>query len=229
MTETNILERIQKLLALSSSDNPNEAANAATRVQEMLRKHNLKMSEIPLAIGKKRSDAYGRFIVDLDGSSVWRRELLNVIAYCNFCKLTFGGSLGRSAISLIGEPENVEAVKLLYRYVLEQLYPMADTAYLIYKQEDGRVNGRTWRNNFFLGARNVITNRLLEEKQQAERVQNDVKALIVLKSADMEEAMKRLAPKVKTVKQASHKIIANHGYLDGQQAGNQVRLRKEIQ
>ncbi len=42
----NIIEKIQKLLALSKSPNENEASTALRMAMDMLSKHNLSMSEI---------------------------------------------------------------------------------------------------------------------------------------------------------------------------------------
>lgn len=44
--DTVVLERIQKLIALTTSPNLNEAANAAAKVQEVLDAHNLNMSQV---------------------------------------------------------------------------------------------------------------------------------------------------------------------------------------
>ena len=42
-----IIERVRKLLALSRSDNPHEAASAAAKAQALLSEYNLSMSDIP--------------------------------------------------------------------------------------------------------------------------------------------------------------------------------------
>jgi hypothetical protein len=49
-----IIEKIQKLLALATSDNENEAQMAAKRAQELLLKYNLKLTDVELEEGEEK-------------------------------------------------------------------------------------------------------------------------------------------------------------------------------
>src|SRR3712207_287418 len=70
-----VVERIKKLLALTSSQNPNEAALAASKAQELLFRHNLSMAMVEAATEGGNS-AYVADRFDSGGWMHWRRRLL---------------------------------------------------------------------------------------------------------------------------------------------------------
>ena len=123
--DTTVLTKIKKLLALSTSSNPNEAASAAAKAQELLMQHNLTMSQIET---HGQESQYCEAFVNT-GSRVWRRLLLTAIAQSNFCDVVYDPRIKSTA--LIGEAHNQEVVVYLYDYLIGQLEPMALTAYKI--------------------------------------------------------------------------------------------------
>jgi len=46
MADDKVINKIQKLLALATSDNVNEAAVTAARAQELMTKHQLEMADL---------------------------------------------------------------------------------------------------------------------------------------------------------------------------------------
>jgi hypothetical protein len=81
--DTTVLTKIKKLLALSTSSNPNEAASAAAKAQELLMQHNLTMSQIET---HGQESQYCEAFVNT-GSRVWRRLLLTAIAQYTLSRL----------------------------------------------------------------------------------------------------------------------------------------------
>ncbi len=79
--DSTVLSKIKKLLALSTSSNPNEAALAAAKAQELLMIHNLTLSQVEAQGEEKYCEAFVK-----TGSRVWQRLLLTVIARNNFCE-----------------------------------------------------------------------------------------------------------------------------------------------
>src|SRR5439155_27189213 len=98
---TPVLTKIKKLLALSASSNPNEAALAAAKAQELLMQHNLTMSQVETHGESKYGEAFVK-----TGSRVWRRLLLAVIARNNFCEMVYDAATSQAI--LIGESHNQE-------------------------------------------------------------------------------------------------------------------------
>jgi len=219
-----IIQKIQKLLALSTSDNPNEAALALSKAQKLLAEHNLSMLDVQEKQGK-RSDAYGMRGIDLQSKNHWMRALLCSVARNNFCDVVYHPK--RTVVHLIGEPENVEAVIWLFNHVLVQLECMAARELRVYRMAGGATHARTWKNSFFTGAMQVIHQRLVQERAEFEAAQNKNQALIVLKDTDLEEAKLRIFPDLKKGK--LHTTLRSpDGYAQGQRAGSRVGFRREV-
>src|SRR4051812_49350731 len=65
-----IVEKVRKLLALSTSSNPHEAALAAAKAQNLLAQYNLELSQID----QDKQTRYEQTTVSA-GRHVWRRHL----------------------------------------------------------------------------------------------------------------------------------------------------------
>src|SRR5687767_2279756 len=104
-TTEQVVERVRKLLALSSSSNPHEAALAAERALEIAQRHNLDLSRVdgPLE-GPFAERAY-----DVGGAAQWRWLLMSAVARAHFCRALRRWVAGRSQgeMFLLGEPYNV--------------------------------------------------------------------------------------------------------------------------
>jgi hypothetical protein len=214
---TPILDKIKKLLALSTSSNPNEAALAAARAQELLMKHNLTMSQIEThGQESKYCEAFVK-----TGSRVWRQLLLTAIAQSNFCDVVYNPQIKSAA--LIGEPHNQEVVTYLYSYLVGQLEPMAATAY---KLSGTRIHAKSWLDSFYIGAVNSIDERLKAQKAEMEATSNACRSLVVVKDAELHAALRKFYPDIKT---GAKKRVRQPGFYEGVEAGKKVAISKAIE
>jgi len=161
MTRDEAIEKAQKLLRLSKSDNANEAALAVQRYQEIVAKHqldeallsvdgvqsepeeeieNFQKKSAPLNVGARRS--------------TWKIRLASTIARANSCRIfTQGGH-----IHIIGRASDVSSVRYLFAYVGREANRLAD--------RDGQGCGVVWRNNFRLGVIDAVEQKLRELKEK---------------------------------------------------------------
>src|SRR5215469_2538003 len=216
---SHILDKIKKLLALSTSSNPNEAASAAAKAQALLAQYNLDLSQVEAHSGET-SDYCQQDIV-VGGVSRWRKTLMLVLARPNFCAVV--SYKGTERISIVGEPHNIEVVKYLYEYLVQQLEPMAATAY---RQSGSSMHARTWKDSFFYGAIASIDQRLKEQAQVFADTSEQSRALVVVKDAELRAAMKRYHPNV-TPGQRKH-LRSQDGFQQGVEAGQRIALHKAI-
>ena len=124
-----VLERIQKLIALTTSPNLNEAANAAAKVQELLDSHSLGMSQVTaheagtvqsgLPITSVRH-VYGPRHSPMNQAWQW---LMNVLGVQHHCRTFTGpsrdprtGKTG-SMFVVVGDPTNVQATVTLFEWL----------------------------------------------------------------------------------------------------------------
>lgn len=162
MTREKAIETARKLLALATSDNPNEAAAAAAQAQAILDRYEITRAALE-AEGTADDEPdepienFHRKGAPLEGGravAVWRQSLASVLADVSACQVYKGGG-----IQIVGRGSDVEKVHYLYAYLCREVDRLAD--------RDGKGCGRTWRNNFRLGAVETITKALRAARQAA--------------------------------------------------------------
>jgi hypothetical protein len=135
-----MLDRVRKLLALSTSSNENEAAAAAEKAQAILAEYNISMSEV----GNIHQDDDDDIIIDeLSGmrAKSWRRPLATMVARMYFCKHFYVNYkiLKKDNHSFVGTEANTTVAKLMFQYLsntIDRLALEQSTRYS--KQERGR-------------------------------------------------------------------------------------------
>ena len=86
-----IIDRVNKLLALATSANEYEASAAAAKAQEILTEHNLGLEDIKT---DQKSPALPIEQITIGSNSrkvYWKGFIANAIANANFCKMWWMG------------------------------------------------------------------------------------------------------------------------------------------
>lgn len=185
-----VVERIKKLLALTASQNPNEAALAASKAQELLFRHNLSMAMVEAATeGGNAAYVADRF--DSGGWMHWRRRLLAAVARNNFCR---GVSYqGTREVGIVGEPHNVTVVKHLYAFLVRDIMRLADLGVKGERTLDEEEQ-RAWKRSFYLGAVRIVAQRMAEQRQRDIAADEQSAALVVRKDQELDDAYKDFFP-----------------------------------
>ena len=155
------LAKAAKLLRLSSSSNPHEAALAASKAQEILDRYKIDRLSINI---DGNSDAPEEPIKDfgfdpLDSSNTaatWRVRLACSLAARNQSKVYLHGS----ALCLIGRASDVSTVRYMYGYLTREVDRLA--------KRDCAGCGRTYANNYRLGVVDTISRRLATQERETE-------------------------------------------------------------
>src|ERR1700760_4954522 len=84
MSDTKVVDRVRKLLALAQSSNVNEAATAALRARELMEQHRLEEGDIAISSGGAvpREDVVEEELQPRGGSRVlkWKTQLAAALA-----------------------------------------------------------------------------------------------------------------------------------------------------
>lgn len=109
-----LLEKVKKLMALSSSPNEHEAALAAERAKEILDKYNLSLSEVE--IGEIEDKKYDLGITKVQN---WQLNLANCTAKTFNCQSYYTKGYGSMTAKLyfVGNEADVEVVEYFYSYL----------------------------------------------------------------------------------------------------------------
>ena len=144
-----VIRKIRKLLALSGSPNPNEAAAAATKARKLFFEHNLSMDALGVAPEEVREEVFAT-----GARSVIRGTLIFAGAKLHLCALLYGGQAGRNGSwILVGRPGNIEAARVLIQYLLDAMDRCTKLA------ATGR--GLAWANDYRRGWVSEMRSRLV--------------------------------------------------------------------
>lgn len=162
MNETlaQVMEKAAKLLRLSKSDNPNEAALAASKAQELIDRYKLNMSDVNLdgaAVVESNEPImdFGHDPLTNDNQiQRWKAYLSMGIAKVNQCKVICRGK----DLCLIGRPSDVQVCRYTFSWLVAEIERLAN--------RDCLGCGRNFFNNFRIGAVETINRRLKEQQEK---------------------------------------------------------------
>lgn len=154
MTHEEALDRVQKLLRLSKSDNANEAAVAAAMAQKIMTDFKLSSAAM-LDSAEQTNEPVTNETMDPSAGSTWKRRLSVVVARANDCKAYQSGK----AMALIGRKSDMQTASYIYRWLVVEIDRLTS--------ELGTGLGRTYYNNFRLGAVSGISEKLAEQKKKS--------------------------------------------------------------
>lgn len=157
MTYTEAIEKAVKLLRLSKSSNPNEAALAMSKAQEIMER--FKIDAASLELDKPTQNAgepiknFRNDPLDTSGGT-WRVRLASKLARHNQCKLYTSGGLP----CLVGRPSDVQTVRYFYGWLTKEIDSLT--------RKECAGNGRTYANNFRLGVVETVAEKLRAQQTE---------------------------------------------------------------
>lgn len=179
-----ISKRIQKVVQLTRSNNPNESAAASAKAQELLFKYNLDLASLNI------EEEFEQKRIELESNRNWRRLLCFTVSRHNWCEAL--SVVGRSGMILIGRSHNVKMVEFLFTYLSHEIQRLAD--------EESEALGTfspSWRNSFYRGAVSSIDDRLSEQRQKDSQTSEESMALVVREDLKLREYLSRVYPNVR--------------------------------
>jgi hypothetical protein len=231
-----IIEKIQKLLEFQAGaekiNSPEEAANAAEKVQKLLMKYNLQMEDIGQ---RKQKSKVGKNefkdITPKKNESTWIFDLYNGLAKYNMCKLIIMSrwSPDKSKVvqyaCLIGEEQNILTVKFLGDQLEPRLRNMGNKRFHEFKNAVGEKKN-TFMRGYLKGAARGIHNQLKDAQEKMMREESSCNALVLVKSKAIEEFV---AEEFKNLGKAkSTHIKGSGGFGIGQLDGQSMSINQGI-
>jgi len=205
-----IIEKIQKLLALSESSNQHEAENALTKAQDLMVKYNIELSQV-----KNHDSEYIN-----ETSEIFKREPLGSI-YINdildnffFVKIVNSKRDFGKYVNIVGEKQNVKNAIHARKYLFKMFKHLWDT----YKKETGASTKS--RESFYYGLWEGFSEKM---KQQREKTEQEY-GLVVVEDPNLNEKLKELFQKLRK----SNKKTVNVGDPDALESGKEAGKGLEI-
>lgn len=143
-----VIDRVQKLLALSQSDNPHEAASALAAAQALIRKHQLSIDEVERETGQVQ-EAPESYRLDpiMSGKRhpKWKERLLVILARASGCApFVTGEKFAEKHLYIVGRPSDADIVKYLFSYATAEIVRMS--------QKQCKGKGARYRDDWLHGA-----------------------------------------------------------------------------
>jgi hypothetical protein len=208
--DNSIKEKIQKLLRLSKSSNPHEAALAMEKAQSLLTEHKLAMADVE-AFKTPDSVVMGRAEFSNEARRVtwWKCWVLQGVCMMTSCKEIFTKGVG---FSLVGTPENIALCNEMTNWIIEQIDAMASVS---------QLSGKDEMDSFKKGAAVTVKNRIREMVQRSKEATPKYGALMVIENQLVEKKYAEFFPIRR--KMASGRAT-NASYNRGRAAGERVNI-----
>jgi len=216
-----IIEKIQKLLALQEDAKKqgslDEAETAAAMAQKLLLKYNLDMAKVN---GHEQQEVILKQISAKNTGwnkrqGQWMASLYNGLCKYNFCHLVLSSGWDKEEIKLniMGEPHNMEVVEYMGYTLSQILLRMEKQAWAKYSGPDKKG---TFRRGYLQGATLGIISKLREQREREMQANEQVSALVLVQSEKVEKFKEQEFPNL-TKGKASYtsSTAVGQGFADG--------------
>lgn len=222
-----IIEKIEKLIALSSSSNENEARAAMLKAQELMAKYEIDRSRVQ---GDKEAE---RAVVGYTSPSFrddWCQDIASVIAHNFRCRLVImqkcGNCGGAYRLRFYGFDEDANICINIFNYAVKVVRKRLATLRAIY-QDAERDFGRNEKRNYVDGFCQRLHVNFEEQRQQ-----NNAFALVLVTPKEVNEFVDCIPgiteQQVRPYERdRTHDLLRRNGYIDGKafrNAGDKERL-----
>lgn len=164
----NFKEKLRKILALTTSPVEGEAQAAAAMLARLLEQHNLDLADLEQKGATKpgvREESH-----DLGKAAFkWKLTLAEEIAEYYFCWPMVNRD--SNTVAFVGRPDNVESLKMLYDWLIDQIKRFGSVERKAHMLETGEhIDPLRWQTGFGEGAAKRLGERLAEmrEKESSE-------------------------------------------------------------
>jgi hypothetical protein len=227
MNNTDILSKIRKLLALSTSPNEHEAANAAAKAREFLAKYNISVADLPMAEKERAATDVQEREIELEQQRTpsWVKDLFWKLGRLFGVEViyTTGKHCSKPIITVLGLLVDIEAFSATFEYLTDQIGKLAEKDLPDLVLEHPRESRVTLRLSYSTGCAHRVVQRVREftyrARHEEERRCMD---LIIMKRDAIKAYTKRRFPHLRT----DHIRGASNGdaYTAGFNAANRIAL-----
>lgn len=236
-TQQEIIEKIQKLLALSNSPNEQEATLAANKAQKLLLQYNLTYADLD----DVKEETIKKVFEQYKQRVIWKGELAKVIAINNFCDFWYQKKYYPNTYEyvFVRKPHNIEVCQWLYDYLTETIERLAERAWKKEKEKASiYTHGKNWKNSFMIGCVYRLREKMEEQRKQnieqgttGTATSNAMPGLVVKAICEKEKQAIELYKEqlgLKFKKQQNRNSIDYDGYQAGKDAANSIGLNKTV-
>lgn len=225
-SENKIIDKIEKLLALSSSSNENEARAAMVKARELMAKYEIRREQLNDGEPEERPVVH---YTSMPFRDEWTQYVATTIAEnfrCRMVTMVKSRSGGAFRIKFFGYEEDAEICINIFNYAVKVVRKRFATLRAIYADAEKEF-GRNEKMNYVLGFCNGLEKNFEEQKAQSHSFSL---ALVTPQAViDYVDAIPGIMPGEwrDFERNREHELLQRTGYIDGkafQNAGDKERL-----
>lgn len=209
-----IIEKLRKVLALTSSPQEGEAQAATAMLQKLLTQYNLSVADLERK-GGHAAPQIKEAGHDLGKAAFrWKLDLADSLAEHFYCVPLVNRTT--KTVAFVGRPDNVESMQMLYGWIIDQIKRIATEDRRVHISRTGEhIDPLRWQVNFGVGAVERLTERMRQLRDQQVAASAGITSLVISHA-----------------KEASDYLESKYGYRrDGRptaaQAARQAKWDKE--
>jgi len=222
MTRARVIEKVRKLLALSTSSNQHEAALAAAHAQRLLAEHNLTMSELEV-----REEGAGEVILEVAKTvPKWLSALFATVANGFDCFPIVTSTESCSRLRFIGVGEDPAVACCTLQYLMQELRRLATTYLRASEAAQGRLSAsdrQRVRSSYLLGGVQGVRQALAAQKAQTPTTST---ALVPVKDALIKQYREQQIGAVRMQRSRRSTVLAA-AFQQGKSDGAALQIRPE--
>jgi hypothetical protein len=223
-----IIQKIQKLLALSQSPNQAEAESALEKAHAILEKYNLSMGDIRDSVMGEITE---ETVSTANRMESWREILMYELAWTAHCRMfrnrSYNHERGRMEYRrmIVGREANIATFQWMYEYLSHTI-----------TRKVQNIQGRRAKNSYRLGMVAAFQTKLRQirenEREKARGAQKaatgDQKHELMVIENEIDLFLKRHYPNLKTQKAQINSQIDQGALNEGLDAGRRVSLSTQV-
>jgi hypothetical protein len=219
MTQEQILEKVQKLLSLASSDNENEARIASAKASELLLKYNLSLSQVKDFQPEYEKKSVSDELLAFQAHHLIICSLVQEFFMVKVLVTSTQGKFNRrtKVISFIGTQVNIQVTEYIYTY-LDRMFPVLFDQYRR-KNYDAKL---TDRKAYYVGLSRGICENLEATKFKVEQEAG----LVIVEDANLKKYVASIS--TKTVNSRSSYSANPEALNAGMEAGRNLKIQRGI-
>ncbi len=221
-----VVELLLKLIRHERSareiGNLQEAEAFAVKIQALLTKHNLSLSEIDIEEAKA---SVGYSDENFAATKQWHKFFAHNLAKLHGCEAVFS----RNRVQIAGTEFDRAVVAEIYQYFVELGEHLSSLALREWKKTPAYTRKRkrsfyskNYKNSYGLGYQQTLTKRMREQLEQDLQNESDSTALVYIGNR-LAETQAFIGPRTRQ-RQMKTKNVETSAFQKGRQAGNDVSL-----
>jgi hypothetical protein len=237
-----IVDKVRKLLALSTSPNENEAASAAEKAQALLAEYNLSVEEIKQD-GSRVEDIFITKARLRTPSVPWIRYIGGACAALYFCKYYYThdyvytaqrkcGYIRKDIHSFVGAEHNIAVADMMFEYLIKTVDRLSKEGQKSVHPRERTSYDTSFKQACSLRLASRIKERIEAAKQgkvKSETTGKNLPALLNVYERTEKALKEHLDKTVKLRKSRKQPIASNsRGVADGRRAGDSIGLDPQV-